>query len=204
MRHARVSGALRRVGVRRPRLLAVAVPVAFALSSVAVVGATAPGFSSASAHKVQPQPRPGTCHARGTGLDERPDPRCTPGLRNPAVTPRTIFSTICKSGWTSKVRPPESITAKEKRASMAAYGDTGSSSTLEYDHFIPLELGGAVNAAGNLWPEPDYAHPSAFYLNPKDHLEDALKHLVCSGRMPLATAQKLIVTNWVIAYRRYG
>jgi len=120
------------------------------------------------------------------------------------VTPRTIFSTICKSGWTSKVRPPESITAKEKRASMAAYGDTGSSSTLEYDHFIPLELGGAVNAAGNLWPEPDYAHPSAFYLNPKDHLEDALKHLVCSGRMPLATAQKLIVTNWVIAYRRYG
>jgi hypothetical protein len=75
---------------------------------------------------------------------------------------------------------------------MAAYGDKGSTSRYEYDRLIPLELGGAVNAAGNLWPEPDYTTHSGFYLNPKDHLEYALKHLVCSGKMPLLTAQELI------------
>jgi hypothetical protein len=47
-------------------------------------------------------------------------------------------------GWTSSVRPFESITSKEKRASMAACGDKRSTSRYEYDHLIPLELGGAV------------------------------------------------------------
>jgi hypothetical protein len=41
-----------------------------------------------------------------------------------------------------------------------------------------LELGGAVNDPCNLWPEPDYRIRAGFYLNPKDHLEAALKQLV--------------------------
>ena len=187
--------------------IAIAAAGALALgvaSSAVVMAAAAPRFSSASAKQVQVQPKAGTCHARGSGLYELPASRCTPGLRNPAVTPRTIRSTICVSGWTAKVRPSESITNKEKRASMAAYGDKASTSRYEYDHLIPLELGGAVNAAGNLWPEPDYTTHSGFYLNPKDHLENALKHLVCSGKMPLLTAQELIATNWVTAYHTYG
>ncbi len=189
---------------RRSRIFVLVLVAGLSGSSAVVMAATAPGFSKASATQVQRQPKADSCHARGSGLYQLPDARCTPGLRNPAVTPRTIHSTICVSGWTSRVRPPESITEKEKRASMAAYGDTESISRYEYDHLIPLELGGAVNAAGNLWPELDYTHPSAFYLNPKDHLEDALNHLVCSGTMPLLTAQKLIATNWVTAYHKYG
>ena len=170
----------------------------------AVDAAAVPWFSSASAHKVQPQPHAGTCHARGSGLYALPDRPCTPGLRNPAVTPTTIRQTICSGGWTGRVRPPESITGPEKRASMAAYGNRGRLSSYEYDHLIPLELGGALNAAGNLWPEPDDASHSGFYANPKDHLENALNHLVCRGRMPLLTAQELIAGNWVAAYRKYG
>lgn len=189
---------------RRRRVLVAGIAAAAVITPALGVATSAFGFSSASAHKVQPQPKAGTCHARGAGLYELPDHRCTPGLRNPAVTSRTLAATICASGWTSRVRPPEPITNKEKRASMAAYGDRGRTSAYEYDHLIPLELGGAVNAAGNLWPEPDYASHSGFYLNPKDHLENALKHLVCSGRMPLLTAQELIATNWVPAYRKYG
>lgn len=190
---------------RRPRIFALSVVVAIGVASSAVVlAAAAPAFSSASANQVQPQPRAGTCHARGTGLYELPDQRCTPGLRNPAVTAQTIRSTICVSGWTTKVRPAASITNKEKRASMAAYGDKGSTSAYEYDHLIPLELGGAVNAAGNLWPEPDYPGHTGFYLNPKDRLENALKHLVCTGKMPLLTAQEMITTSWVTAYHKYG
>ena len=76
---------------------------------------------------------------------DEPQPR-------PVVTQATIGSTICRSGWTATVRPPESITEPEKFASMDAYGDSGSASSYEYDHDVPLELGGAVNDPRNLWP----------------------------------------------------
>ena len=146
------------------------------------------------------------CHARGSGLYSRPDPRCTPGALNPEVTQAKIDSTICRSGWTSTVRPPESITEPEKLASMEAYGYTSPPSSYEYDHDVPLELGGAVNDSRNLWPEPNYPTPSkqGYYFNPKDHLEWALNRLVCDRRMSLAHAQRLIAVDWVSAYRRYG
>jgi hypothetical protein len=161
-------------------------------------------YSSASADSIQRQPAAGSCHAIGAGLYERPDPRCTPGAVNPAVTQATIGETICRSGWTATVRPAESITEPEKFASMRAYGIGGSASGYEYDHDVPLELGGAVNDPRNLWPEPDYSSADGFYLNPKDHLELALKRLVCDRDMSLAQAQRLIAANWPAAYRQYG
>ena len=102
------------------------------------------------------------------------------------------------------MRPPESVTEPEKYASMSAYGVSAPASRYEYDHDVPLELGGALNDPRNLWPELDYTHPAPFYLNPKDHLEDALHRRVCAGAMTLAQAQRLIALNWVTAYRRYG
>jgi hypothetical protein len=148
-------------------------------------------YSTASSRTVQPQPPPGWCHVIGSGLYSRPDPRCTPGALNPQVTQATIRRTICKSGWTSTVRPPEAITEQEKFKSMASYGDHGSAGRYEYDHFVPLELGGAANDRRNLWPEPG-ASP-----NPKDAVEDQLNSEVCDGKITLARAQHLIVTNWV-------
>lgn len=147
--------------------------------------------SSASAHAVQAQPASGSCHARGSGRYSEPDPACTPGALNPAVTQATIGQTICVSGWTETVRPSESITEPEKLASMAAYGDGGSAHEYEYDHLVSLELGGAVNDARNLWPEPG-ASP-----NPKDAVEDALHRTVCEGQLQLAEAQHIIATGWV-------
>ena len=144
---------------------------------------------------MQRQPAPGSCHAIGSGLYSRPDPRCTPGALNPQVTQATIGRTICWSGWTSTVRPPESVTEPEKRASMASYGDHGPIGGYEYDHFVPLELGGATNDPRNLWPEPG-ASP-----NPKDAVEDELNGKVCGRQMTLAQAQHAIVSNWVTLAR---
>lgn len=135
------------------------------------------------------------CHARGSGLYSLPDPRCTPGAIDPAVRQANVATTICRYGYTRTVRPPESVTEVEKRASMIAYGDTGRPSEYEYDHLIPLELGGAANDPRNMWPEPG-ASP-----NPKDALEGRLNALVCSGRIGLTTAQREIATDWVAAYR---
>lgn len=153
--------------------------------------------SRASSHVKQPQPRAGACHARGRGLFSLPDPHCTPGAIDPAVTPSDIGRTICRTGYTQTVRPPESVTEDEKRASLRAYGDRRPLHYYEYDHLVPLELGGARNSPRNLWPEPG-ASP-----NPKDELEYRLRTRVCDGEMKLAAAQLAIARDWVAAYRRY-
>lgn len=151
--------------------------------------------SAASPTQVQPQDASGSCHARGTRAAALPDPRCTPGALNPAVTQATLSSTICVSGWTRTVRPPSSVTGPEKLASMQAYGDAGSPRSYEYDHLVSLELGGAPNDRRNLWPEPGGSP------NPKDRLENRLHALVCSGQLALTAAQHEIATDWVQAYR---
>lgn len=152
---------------------------------------------TADAHTVQPQPAPGSCHARRSGLFSLPDPHCTPGAADPSVTQANIDETICRTGYTRTVRPPESITEREKRASLAAYGDTRPLHYYEYDHLIALELGGAPNDPRNLWPEPG-ASP-----NPKDSLEGRLRREVCAGEITLGAAQRAIARNWVLAYHRY-
>lgn len=153
--------------------------------------------SRASAHAVQAQPASGSCRARGSGFYSEPDPSCTPGALNPAVTQATIGQTICVSGWTETVRPSQSLTEPEKLASMAAYGDHGSAHEYEYDHLVSLELGGALNDARNLWPEPGGSP------NPKDTVENALHRLVCDGQLPLAQAQHIIATGWISWARRH-
>jgi hypothetical protein len=153
--------------------------------------------SHASAHSVQAQPAAGSCHARGTGLYAEPDPACTPGALNPAVTQATIAQTICASGWTETVRPSDSVTELEKVASLAAYGDRGSPREYEYDHLVSLELGGALNDARNLWPEPEVSP------NPKDTVENALHRMVCDDQLQLSEAQHIIATGWVSWARRH-
>jgi hypothetical protein len=156
-----------------------------------------------STYTVQSQPAPGTCHYGSDAGDPLPDPHCTPGALNPQVTQTTIGSTICRSGYTSSIRPPESVTEPEKRASAAAYTYTGTFSTGEYDHLVPLELGGDPNDPANLWVEPNDNPNATSTANAKDVLENKLNNLVCGGQLALATAQNAIASNWVTAYHQY-
>jgi hypothetical protein len=193
--------------------LAVLTALALILPGCAVAGAnttpagpavtgrsTAGGLprSTASSHVVQRQPAAGSCHARGRGLYSLPDSRCTPGAIDPAVTQRNLGQTICRPGYSRSVRPPESVTEPEKRASLRAYGDMLPLHDYEYDHLVSLELGGARNDPRNLWPEPG-ATP-----NPKDSLENRLHARVCEGTISLAAAQLAIAHDWVRAYHRFG
>ena len=184
-------------------------------SSPATAAATATAASASgpvvgpgpqAAYHVQPQPAPGTCHYRvlsATGGDYLPDPHCTPGATNPRVTQANLASTVCRSGYTSSIRPPADITGREKKASEAAYGFNGKASTTEYDHLISLELGGDPNSPLNLWPEPNKSS-AAGTTNPKDRVENTLRTLVCNAvhgkaYLPLAKAQYLVATNWTTA-----
>lgn len=144
------------------------------------------------------------CSYRQQGPDPLrvlPDPDCTPGARNPHVTQANIGATICRTGWTATIRPPQSVTSKIKRQALADYGLTSSASaTTELDHLLPLEVGGAPADPRNLWPEPNYAHPPAPYVhNPKDAVELQVRNAVCRGQVSLATAQAALLTNWTTA-----
>ena len=136
-----------------------------------------------------------SCHTR----DRRqlPDRSCTPGSIDPKVTQRDIRSTICRAGWTARVRPPESQTERAKyRVAYPAYHVRHGTKS-ELDHLVPLELGGS-NDITNLWPE------IGRIPNPKDAVENALNRAVCEGRVKLAAAQKAIATDWLTAEKRLG
>jgi hypothetical protein len=171
----------------------------------AALGSGCPGRPGPEpVYTVQTQPAAGSCHYRVSGVYPLPDPHCTPGATNPQVTQGTVASTICVPGYTSTIRPPESVTEPEKVASAAAYGYTGSFRTGEYDHLVQLELGGDPNDPANLWVEPNDRASAPTTDNSKDELEGRLHDLVCAGRLPLAAAQQAIAADWVAAYQTYG
>ena len=135
------------------------------------------------------------CHARDGG--QLPDPHCTPGSVDPAVTQATIGSTICRAGYTAKVRPSTSQTGRAKYDIAYPAYRIPRHDTSELDHLVSLELGGS-NDITNLWPE---VGPLP---NPKDKVENALHRAVCEGKVPLRAAQRAIAGNWLTAEARLG
>jgi hypothetical protein len=146
------------------------------------------------------------CHASAGG--ELPDPACTPGSIDPAVT----AAVLCAKGYTTRTyRPSSSETTRFKyQQAYPAYGLAPDTKT-ELDHLVSLQLGGS-NDATNLWPEPP---PTP---NPKDQAENALHAWVCGCvkavaegelsagcRTPadaqdrLESAQQAIAADWITA-----
>ncbi len=135
----------------------------------------------------------GPCSDNG----QDPDSSCTPGSIDPAVTQANISSTICSSGYTATVRPPEGQTEAFKYNEAYPAYSVASGTKTELDHLVPLELGGS-NDATNLWPE---VPPSP---NPKDGVENDLNHAVCSHQVTLAAAQQAIASDWTTAESSLG
>jgi len=146
----------------------------------------------------------GQCHAvtvNAANGDFLPDPSCTPGAADTAVTQANLASTICASGYTKTIRPPVSETGRAKYLSLAQY-NLAYSKTTEYDHLISLELGG-TNSTSNLWPEPNSSSAASFN-NPKDAVENALNAAICSHKVTLVAAQNAIASNWITAEHVLG
>lgn len=127
----------------------------------------------------------------------------TPGAIDPRVTQDNIDSTICRAGYTSRVRPSSSYTTRLKREQLAtSYSEFADKRTGSYeeDHLISLALGGSPTDPRNLWPEP---YVGAAGARVKDRLENRLHAMVCARSMSLAEAQRAIASNWWEAYLRY-
>lgn len=134
-----------------------------------------------------------------------PDPACTPGAVDTAVTQATLASTVCRrGGYTSSVRPPREVTDTAKRKMLAAYGlPCTQTSKVELDHLVPLSLGGSSDVR-NLWPEPNVITPGhtdagGYAANDKDIVEVYLFHAVCTHKAELGAAQDAIAADWTTA-----
>ena len=207
-----------RLRVTRVRLAAMLAAVAVLAGCKVVIAAPPPASSGPQAGAAGQPATPGTpasgkltaisdegqvtysihlthCHAGDGG--QLPDPHCTPGSVDPAITQADIGSTICRSGYTAKVRPPSSQTTKAKYdVDYPAYG-IPSRDTSELDHLVSLELGGS-NDITNLWPEV------GSLPNPKDKVENALHRAVCDGKVSLRAAQQAIASDWMTAEAKLG
>jgi hypothetical protein len=154
-------------------------------------------------------PPPGSCHIRQAADGEPlPDPACTPGAVDGAVTDAEIAATICrKGGYTSSVRPPVSLTEPAKRRLLAAYGIAETQiGRYELDHLIDLAIGGASDVR-NLWPEPDTFqrfHPDSFVHNDKDVVESYTFHAVCDHKVTVTAVQNAMATDWSTAVATLG
>ena len=77
---------------------------------------------------------------------------------NPDVTPETLVSTVCVSGWTTIVRRSFFTSQRVKGEMLKAIGGPNAS-TYVLDHIVPLCLGGSPNDPSNLqlqlWAEID-------------------------------------------------
>ena len=181
-------------------VLTVVISLSAGLTLAAFAAAASPASSGPGLKKVHdPRHVTGTIHGHCAYRDHGrlPDPHCTPGSIDPAVTQAGIRSTICKKGWTKTVRPPESQTERFKYDVAYPAYRTPRSERTELDHLVPLELGGS-NDATNLWPE---SPPTP---NPKDKVEDVLNAAVCDGRVSLAAAQRAIAADWLTAEKTLG
>jgi hypothetical protein len=123
-----------------------------------------------------------------------PDRRCSPGAYYSRLTKAVICSPGFHTGTIRNVPQSEKFQVEsEYRMAPSYYGRT-----IEIDHIVPLELGGS-NEMANLFPEPGSGSAN-YHL--KDELENRLRDLVCSGAMPLQTAQDQIAANWKGLYEQ--
>jgi hypothetical protein len=115
----------------------------------------------------------------------------------PGATRAVSLDSICN------LQEPEAnlpVDASLARQVFNEYGlPLSSRDAYEVDYLITPELGGATDIR-NLWPEPYAA--TDWNAHVKDALESRLHELVCQGKMPLATAQNEIATDWIGAYKK--
>ena len=123
-------------------------------------------------------------------------------MLNPDITQENSQDTICRKGFTKTIRPAVVYTNGVKFKLMREAGiPEEDADKYELDHIVPLALGGHPRKLANLMLQP--YEGTALNARQKDRLELKLQHMVCSGELDLATAQREIGSDWVGAYAKH-
>ncbi|MBV8690652.1 MAG: hypothetical protein JOZ37_15540 [Actinobacteria bacterium] len=133
-----------------------------------------------------------------------PNGNAHPGALNRDVTQANIHSTICSTAWVARVTPPADFLERLERQQLSAEKKPGSVDDYAEDHLIPIELGGALRDAKNLWPQPYESKGARFApigsgAESKDKVERKLHDKVCNGALTLKLARQAIAGNWQVA-----
>lgn len=129
------------------------------------------------------------------GAADLPDPSLTPGWVRTDLT----TAQICRTRWGHNERHVDAAMRHQVFQSYHISCGRFCAAEFELDHLVPRELGGADDVR-NLWPQ---SYSGAWNAHTKDELENRLHAEVCAGRLPLATAQRMIATDWTMAWKRY-
>ena len=168
-------------------------------------GSSPPGLPLALAAytvppKVTGRQRP-ACLARGRG--QLPDPACTPGSVG-----TTDAGQVCVPRFSEQRRPNRRYTDAAKTTAMLAYRvPLADRPRTEYDHLVPLSLGGS-NDVSNLWPQiSDLSLVDE--RNSKDGVELRVKIWVCKAsgqerQARLIKAQEAMARDWTAAEKFLG
>ena len=130
--------------------------------------------------------------ARQENVVSIPDPHLTPG-----ATVRVDRNQICSQAGTNNKTVPPSV----RHLVLQEYGIVHADPrAYEIDYLVTPALGGADDIH-NLWPHSHSA--TVWNAEVKDHLENRLRQMVCSGTLDLTKAQNDIAENWIEAYKKY-
>jgi hypothetical protein len=130
--------------------------------------------------------------ARQHSVVSIPDPQLTPG-----ATIRVNRNEICAEAGVNN----KTVSPAIRHLVFQEYGITHADPrAYEIDYLVTPALGGADDIH-NLWPHSNSA--TVWNAEVKDHLENRLRQMVCSGRLDLAEAQNDIAENWIEAYKKY-
>ena len=115
-------------------------------------------------------------------------------LLDPGVTQSTIVDTICRPGYADEVLPPfETLLRQKEQVLKQRRVDPVNASQYALDHRMPILLGGSPTAAANLdirrWDGRSGQRR-------KERLAVFLKRCVCTGDMPLVSAQAAMAGDW--------
>ncbi len=136
---------------------------------------------------------PGTPFVPNLRIADLPVTYLTPGVTRPVTS-----AELCRS---NRERDTPNVPASIKHVVLREYGAGYiADDDFELDYLITPELGGVMDAQ-NLWPERYTSE--TWNAHVKDDLEHLLRRLVCSGSLPLESAQRDISRNWIAAYKRY-
>lgn len=110
---------------------------------------------------------------------------------------------ICTTRTAVYRNVPQSLKAKVyARDGVPAGNHTGICAGVdgcEVDHRVSLQLGGS-NDISNLMIQPFVGDCNARH---KDHLENKLHAMVCSGALSITDAQQIIYDDWEAGYRQF-
>jgi len=169
---------LRPIGTERTRYIAIGL-------AVLIVGA-AGGYGFMSA-------RNSNQHAAPEAIRLVPDSQLTPGLVRPIS-----LNEVCTTTYSDDT---DEVPASIRQQVFSEYRVASEQSqSYGLDYLVSPQLGGTADIR-NLWPEPEAQ--TLWNMRAKDALEDHLHELVCEGKIDLATAQRDLASNWILAYQKY-